>query len=135
MAKAPEPDFRNVLNALLKVFYEQGGAVLMIQEHNLKKVPVSYEQLYAGVRALIDDGHLEDVAPGYSSFPVGAITGQGRIFHEQGGYRDETTKVDRMIYWGKNHPIISIVVFLFILASSTTGIIGVILQLIELFKT
>ena len=35
-----------------------------------------------------------------------SITGQGRVFLEQGGYRDTTTYLDRLLDRAKNKPVL-----------------------------
>lgn len=53
-------------------------------------------------------GHIEQVKfpDNFPAFQVGSITSQGRIFHEQGGYRDTTTYLDRLLDRAKNKPLL-----------------------------
>lgn len=42
----------------------------------------------------------------FPAFPIASITGQGRVFFEQGGYRDTTTYLDRLLDQAKNRPVL-----------------------------
>lgn len=78
-------DFRRTLNTVLGVYYDKASPIFIHQElaHEF-----SSHDLTAAFGTLVKDGYVEQVAPGYSAVPLGCITGQGRIFHEnrlQGG--------------------------------------------------
>lgn len=68
--------------------------------------------------------------PNFPAFQVGSITGQGRVFHEQGGYRDTTTYLDRLLDRAKNKPLL---VWTYLIASRL-AILATILSVIGVFK-
>jgi len=61
---------------------------------------------------------------------VASVTGQGRIFHEQGGYRDTTTYPDRLLGRAKNKPVL---VWVYLIGSAL-AIVATILSVAEVFK-
>ena len=61
---------------------------------------------------------------------LGSLTGQGRIFHEHGGYRDTTTYLDRLLDRAKNKPVL---VWIYLIASAL-AIIATILSVAGVFK-
>lgn len=120
---AQKPDFRKTLNAVLGVYYHKASPVFIHMELGTVFSP---HDLTAAFGTLVKDGHVEHLAPDYSAIPLGHITGQGRIFFEKGGYQEETTKVDRIIRWAKNHPAFF---WLFILAA-VLGFLKLLLDII-----
>jgi len=69
-------------------------------------------------------------ATGCAAFQVASITGQGQIFHEQGGYRDTTTYPDRLLGRAKNKPVLAWVY----LIGSALAIVATILSVAAVFK-
>jgi hypothetical protein len=70
---------------------------------------ISVTDAMAAYHTLIKDGHIEHPMaydPNFSRIPVGAITAQGRVFLEQGGYRDERVYLDRLLDRAKNKPVL-----------------------------
>jgi hypothetical protein len=133
MGYKPKADFRKTLNLMLSIYYEHGGALFIHQEVDKRKITgITYNDVSAGFNTLHKDEYVEHVMPGFSQIPLGAITGKGRVFFESGGYQDQTTKVDRLIKWAKNHKILSWIIIFFIVLSSIAGVIGTILKLFGL---
>ena len=104
----------------------------MIQAMKKFRVPYS-DNISMICDSLEQDGYIEQIH-GYSQVPVGNITGQGRIFFEQGGYRDTTSRLDKMIDWFKDHKFFSVVIFIGILITSLWGIVSIIKEVIEWIK-
>jgi len=69
-------------------------------------------------------------ATGCAAFQVASITGQGRIFHEQGGYRDTTTYLDRLVERAKNKPVL---VWTYLIGSAL-AIVATFLSVAAVFK-
>jgi hypothetical protein len=126
-----KPDFRKTLNNVLDVYCQKAGPVYIHMELGNA---FSSHDLTAAFGTLVKDGHVEHVAPGYSAVPLGCITGKGRIFLEAGGYRDETTKVDRIIRWAKNHPAIFWLFILVAVLATFKSLLDFVLQIIQLIK-
>lgn len=126
-------DFRKTLNLMLSIYYEHGGPLFIHQEIDNRKISgITFEEASAGFNTLHKDDYVEHVAPGFSSVPCGAIAGKGRIFYESGGYQDQTTKVDKLIKWARNHTIISWIIVGFIALSLIACVLGTILKLLGL---
>lgn len=124
-----KPDFRQTLNLMLGIYYERKGAVFMHKEVHDANIPVHQADVSSGITTLLNDGHIEQVAPGFSAHPIAAITGSGRIFYEQGGYQENTTRFDKVVRWAKNHIIVAWILLAFLILTSVSGIISIVLQL------
>lgn len=99
-------DSRQLLNLVLRHFYERGGTVYLDADVINGQIKISRNEASSAYATLLRDGHIEQVKfpDNFPAFQVGSITGQGRIFHEQGGYRDTTTYLDRLLERAKNKP-------------------------------
>ncbi|MGV8878081.1 MAG: hypothetical protein ACOH2A_03515 [Sphingobacteriaceae bacterium] len=126
-----KPDFRKTLNTVLDIYYHKANPVYIHMELGNTFSP---HDLTAAFGTLVKDGHMEHLAPGYSAIPLGCITGKGRIFLEAGGYKDETTKVDRIIRWAKNHPAIFWLFILVAVLATFKSLLDFVLQLVQLLK-
>jgi hypothetical protein len=82
---------------------------------------------------LQQDKHIELISSP-QEVPVGHITAPGRIFYEQGGYRDQRNHVDRTIDWFKNHKVFSILILAGIALSFLYGTVKIILDILSWFK-
>ncbi len=102
-------DPRQILNLVLQAFCDRpGGMDLLTQVHN-GNLKVSVTDAMAAYHTLIKDGHVEHPFahdPRFSAIPVATITAQGRVFLQQGGYRDTTTYLDRLLDRAKNKPVL-----------------------------
>lgn len=125
-------DFRKDMNSILEVFYKSGTTVNIIEAMKKFRVPYS-EDIWIICNSLERDGYIEQIH-GYSQVPVGNITGQGRIFFEQGGYRDTTSRLDKMIDWFKNHRVFSVIIFIGVIITSLWGIVSIVLEVLKWIK-
>lgn len=102
-------DSRQLLNLVLQAFADRpGGMDLLTQVHN-GHLKISVTDAMAAYHTLIKDGHIEHPYahdPRFSAIPVATITAQGRVFLQQGGYRDTTTYLDRLLDRAKNKPVL-----------------------------
>jgi len=130
---ASATDSRELLNLVLQAFCDRpGGMDLLTQVHN-GHLKISATDAMAAYHTLIKDGHIEHPMandPNFSRIPVGAITGQGRVFLEQGGYRDERTYLDRLLDRAKNKPVL---VWIYLITSAL-AILATILSVLGVFK-
>lgn len=124
-----KPDFRKDMNAILEVFYKSEGTVNVIREIQKFRIPYS-DTIWMICDSLERDGYVK-LFHGHSQSPVGSITGQGKIFFEQGGYRDTTSRLDKMIDWFKDHRLFSIIIFIGILITSLWGVVSIAKDVIE----
>ena len=101
-------DSRQLLNLVLRYFYERGGTVYLDADVINGQIKITRDEAGSAYATLLRDGHIEQVKfpDNFPAFQVGSITGQGRIFHEQGGYRDTTTYLDRLLERAKNKPVL-----------------------------
>lgn len=134
ISKNKKQDFRNTLNFLLGVFYERQMHTFIHKEPKVQSSSFSFAEISDGVEMLIKDGYVKQVAAEYSQLPLAGITGKGRIFYEQGGYQDETTRLDKMIRWAKNHKVLAWVMLVYIVLASVAGTTLAIVQLVKLFR-
>jgi len=126
-------DSRQLLNLVLRYFYERGGAVYLDADVINGQIKITRDEAGSAYATLLRDGHIEQVKftdPNFPAFQVGSITGQGRIFHEQGGYRDTTTYLDRLLDRAKNKPAL---VWTYLIASAL-AILATILSVLGVFK-
>lgn len=128
-----KPDFRKTLNFMLSVYYHKAQATLIHEDVRKERLPISDEDLSAGFSTLQKDGYVDQILPEYSFYPLGVITGKGRIFHEAGGYKDETTRVDKIIKWAKNHRVLSYIIVAVIVLTSLLGLVELISKIANLF--
>ncbi|MES2725469.1 MAG: hypothetical protein V4643_00110 [Bacteroidota bacterium] len=131
-----KPDFRNKLNLVLSIFYKNDGAVAMQNLYTQDNTGLTLAELYSSYDTLIADGHIQHIYPvkGWTELKVASITGQGRIFFEQGGYRDQRNRVDKTIDWFKNNTFFSWVIIATIILTSTWGVVEIAIKIIQLFK-
>ena len=95
------PDSRQLLNKVLEHYYKRGGPIHLLGD--------AHDGRNAAYTTLPHDGHIEQVKvsdPNFQPIPVASITGQGRVFLEQGGYRDTTPYLDRLLERAKNKPVL-----------------------------
>ncbi len=123
-------DFRKDMNRVLEVFYTKKGTVSILKAIGELNVPLDIVNLDMICNSLEKDGYVS-LIKGHSQYPVGQITGQGRIFFEQGGYRDTTTQLDKMIDWFKNHKVYSVVIFIGIIITSLWGFVSIVKEVLE----
>lgn len=125
-------DSRQLLNLVLRYFYERGGTVYLDADVINGQIKITRNEASSAYATLLRDGHIEQVKfpDNFPAFQVGSITGQGRIFHEQGGYRDTTTYLDRLLERAKNRPVL---VWIYLVASGL-GLIAGILSVLGVFK-
>lgn len=104
----PGTDSRQLLNSVLAYYYQRGTTIYLLAEAQNGMIRLSRHDLNAAYATLLRDGHIEQVTPpqNFPAFPVASITAQGRVFHEQGGYRDTTTYLDRLLDRAKNKPVL-----------------------------
>lgn len=133
----PKPDFRNQLNTLLAIFYHSNNVVaikhLVVQGNT---GGLSYQELNTCYDTLLADGYIQHVYPvdGWKELKVGAITGQGRIFFEQGGYKDQRNQLDKTMDWFKNHKLFSKLIIVAIIFTSVWGIAEIVIKIIQLLR-
>ncbi len=129
-------DFRKQLNTLLAIFYNANNVVaikhLVIQGNT---GGLSYHELNTCFDTLLADGHIQLVYPvdGWKELKVADITGQGRIFFEQGGYKDQRNQVDKTMDWFKNHKLFSKLIIAAIIFTAVWGVVEIVFKIIELF--
>lgn len=125
-------DSRQLLNLVLRHFYQRGGTVYLDADVINGQIKISRDDASAAYATLLRDGHIEQVQlpANFPAFQVGSITGQGRVFLEQGGYRDTTTYLDRLLDRAKNKPAL---VWIYLIASAL-AIIATILSVLGVFK-
>lgn len=121
-------DFRKDMNSMLEVFYKtkEEDIIKAIKEFN---VPYS-DDIWMICDSLEQDGYIQ-LLRDPPKLPIGHITGQGKIFFEQGGYRDTTSRLDKMIDWFKNHKYFSIIIFIGVIITSLWGLVSIVLEVLE----
>ena len=55
-------------------------------------------------------------------------------FHEQGGYRDESTVFDRIVKRAKNNPVLAWTILIFTVLAAIAGLLGVVMQEFDFFR-
>lgn len=133
-AKVAQADFRQELNAVLKIMYDHGDALSIYEAVHEKGLQMSSDIVWAIARTFEKDGYAEFVHD-YSQLPIGRISGAGRIFHEAGGYRDTRDRADRLIGWFKNHPLFAWIILGFIGLGAVNLVLDIIKSIRELFTT
>ena len=130
-----KPDFRKQLNTLLAIFYHANNVVTIKQLVIQNNTGLTERELYSGYDTLLADGHIQHFHPvdGWKELKVAAITGQGRIFFEQGGYKDQRNQVDKTMDWFKNHKLFSKLIIAAIIVTSVWGMVEITFKIIELF--
>ena len=126
-------DSRQLLNLVLGHYYKRGGAIHLLGDAHDGRIALSGRDANAAYSTLLRDGHIEHVMPTdprFAGIPVASITGQGRIFHEQGGYRDTSTYLDRLLERAKNRPVL---VWGYLILSGL-AIVATILSVVGVFK-
>ena len=126
-------DTRQLLNLVLAYYYKRGGTIHLLGEIHNGLIRLSARDANAAYATLLRDGHIEQVKfsdPNFPAFPVASITAQGRVFHEQGGYHDTTTYLDRLLERAKNKPAL---VWTYLIASAL-AILATILSVLGVFK-
>lgn len=135
MAKtAAKPDYRKALNTMLLFYYECEGPFPISTELHRNGIHFKASDIMATINTLITDGHIQDVAPGFSAIPLCVITGSGRVFHEQGGYKDDTTQFDKMVKWIKNNKVFSWFLLSFVAISALIGLVVSGIAIYEFFS-
>jgi hypothetical protein len=135
MVDMKKENFRYTLNLILKIYYEEGGAIMITTSLTGRKIHLSDDTVLAALQTLIADQHIvKHTDIDAYLMPLASITGGGRVFYENGGYQDETTKVDKFIKWGKNHKMLWPVVVVFIILTSLAGIVGIVVSILSLIK-
>ncbi len=102
-------DSRHLLNMVLAHYCERSGPVHLLSDVHEGRIKLSGHDAMAAYSTLLRDGHIEHPMandPNFSRIPVATITMQGRIFLQQGGYRDTTTYLDRLLERAKNKPVL-----------------------------
>ena len=133
MGKSDQPDYRKALNTMLSLYYEKNGGFQISREIHHNGIHFKVNDVMACINTLMDDGYIKDLAPGYSMIPLCAITGKGKIFHEQGGYQDNTTKFDKMVKWAKNNTVLAWILIVFIVVSAIIGFAVSVISVYEAF--
>lgn len=126
-------DSRHLLNLVLRHFYERGGTIYLDADVINGQIKISRRDARSAYATLLRDGHIEQVKfsdPKFPAFQVASITAQGRVFLEQGGYRDTTTYLDRLLDRAKNKPAL---VWTYLIASGL-AIAATILSVLGVFK-
>ena len=103
------PDSRQLLNKVLEHYYKRGGPIHLLGDAHDGRIALSQRDVNAAYTTLLHDGHIEQVKvsdPNFQPIPVASITGQGRVFLEQGGYRDTAPYLDRLLERAKNKPVL-----------------------------
>lgn len=131
--KIDKPDYRKALNTMLLFYYEHGGAYPITTELHRNGIHFKENDIHATIDTLIMDGHIKDVAPGHARIPVCAITGSGRVFYEQGGYQDNTTRFDKMIKWAKNNKFVAWLLIGFTVCAALVGLAVSVIAVYEFF--
>lgn len=131
-----KPDFRKKLNTLLRIFYSENGVVAIKHLAIENSTILTYEELIICYDTLIADQYIKHIMPekGWAELRVGVITGQGRIFYEQGGYQDKRNKVDIILDWFKNNTFFSWIIVGAIILTSIWGFIEIGIKIIELLR-
>ena len=133
MNNQPKQDSRLILNTALELYYHATGTVVLSVELEKKDIQLDFNRIWAIAETLEKDGHISLIKD-YSMIPVGRITGQGLVFFEQGGYKDDKSRVDKMIHWFKDNKFFSVLILGFMAFTSVLGIVKLITELIEWFK-
>lgn len=131
MDKSSKPDYRQFLNTMLLFYYESDGAFLITHTLHRNGIDFSINDIITCINTLIEDGHVKHLAPGYTRIPVCIITGSGRVFHENGGYKDDSTHFDKIVKWAKNNKVFAWVLISFFVV---TAFIGVVVSLITIYE-
>lgn len=130
-------DSRQLLNLILSHYYKRAGAIHLLGDAHDGRIKLSARDAMAAYSTLIKDGHIEHVMPTdprFAGIPVASITGQGRIFHEHGGYRDDSTVFDRIVKRAKNNPVLAWAILIFTVLAAIAGLLGVVMQGIDFFR-
>lgn len=130
-------DSRQLLNLVLGHYYKRKGPIMLLHDVELGLIQLSATDANAVYTTLLRHGHIEHVMPHdqrFAAIHLASITAQGRVFHEQGGYRDESTVFDRLVKRSKNHPVLAWVIFIFIILAAIMGVFGVIMQGLDFFQ-
>ncbi|HRG29392.1 MAG TPA: hypothetical protein PLJ00_15955 [Chitinophagales bacterium] len=127
-------DFRKQLNLVLQIFDETNTAIFIVKEIEKRNISFDYHNLQICANQLEQDGYIQ-LLHGYSQSPFGSITARGKIFFQEGGYKNEKTKVDRIVIWFKNHPVFAIIIVGFLFLSSMSVIIAVVVNFLGVLKS
>lgn len=125
-------DSRQLLNKVLAYYYERGTTIYLLAEAQNGLIQLSRHDLTSAYATLLRDGHIEQVTypENFPAFPVASITAQGRVFLEQGGYRDERSYLDRLLDKAKNRPVL---VWIYLIASALAVAVSI-LAVVGIFK-
>lgn len=126
-------DTRQLLNLVLAHYCERGGPIHLLSDVHEGRIKLSGHDAMAAYSTLLRDGYIEHPMandPDFSRIPVASITMQGRIFLQQGGYRDTTTYLDRLLDRAKNKPVL---VWVYLIGTALATIVSI-LAVIGLFK-
>jgi len=130
-------DSRQLLNLVLGHYYKRNGPIMLLHDVELGLIQLSATDANAVYTTLIRDGHIEHVMPNdqrFAAIHLASITAQGRVFHEQGGYRDESTVFDRIVKRAKNHPVLAWAIVVFTVLAAIAGLLGVVMQGFDFFR-
>jgi len=116
--KEQKMDFRQQINKALKIYYNTTGTIVLEEKAVENYDILADRNLFSAIAETVEqDGHVSYLR-GYSRLPVGRMTAQGRVFFEQGGYKDSKSRVDKMIFWSRDHKVFSWVIFIAIAFTS-----------------
>jgi len=130
----PKQDSRESLNLALKIYYHSPVATTLYKGFEEHGLPCNHIIAKGIDNTLERDGHITVVGKGHSMTPPGMITGQGRVFYESGGYKDNTSRFDKAMFWMKNHKVISWILFGTVGISSVIGFVKIVREVIGWIK-
>jgi hypothetical protein len=121
------------LNEVLRVYDMANRGVFIFKEIEKKDLIIDYQTVLICNNQLEADGYIQ-LFNGYSQSPFGTITAKGKIFIQEGGYKDDKTKVDRLVLWTKNNTIFAVLIIVCTGLSALFGLITIVLNLIQSLK-
>ncbi|MEQ8908163.1 MAG: hypothetical protein RIC95_03145 [Vicingaceae bacterium] len=134
LGNSDKPDYRKALNTMLSLYYKKDGAFQISREIHHNGIHFKANDIMACINTLMDDGHIKDLAPGYSMIPLCAITGKGKVFHEQGGYQDDSTRFDKIVKWAKNNKFLAWILIVFVVVAALIGFVVSLIAIYEFFN-
>ncbi len=126
-------DYRKTLNTILDAFYQNNGPYQIKLEEYHNSTGILGVDIQRSIDLLVKDGYISIFMTG-NLFPMCQITAKGKIFLEQGGYQDNTTKFETIIKWAKNNSFLAWTLIVFVVASALIGFAVSLIAIYEFIK-
>lgn len=135
VARVPlKNDYQIVLNTVLGIYYQMKDYIFL--DDVIKKIEIPWDdvEVFTAHDALMEDGYIVHQTPDQPKnfgLRVAKITGKGKLFFENGGYKDEKTQFDKIIDWAKNNKIIAYLLVGFIVIAGIKEVFDIVVELIK----